>query len=182
MRPQFKERKATQVAAQLLQKAGGNMSYMKLIKLMYLIERKVLAETGRPVTFDHYVSMDHGPVLSRTYNLINEGNPPGVSSLWQECISDPEHYSVELNQPCSPDDLSEVELRAIDAVYDEFGWMNKWDLVEKLHELPEWQDPEGSSIPIKYHDILTAADRTPMEVKAIEADIESLAFAEQIFG
>lgn len=158
------------------------MSYMKLLKLMYLVERRVLTSTGRPVTFDNYVSMTHGPVLSRTYSLINEGNPPGVSSLWQECISDPEHYSVELNRPCSTDELSEVELRAIDAVYKEFGWMDKWGLVEKLHELPEWQDPEGSSTPITYRDILTAVDRTPMEVEAIEADIESLAFAEQILG
>lgn len=183
MRPQFNERKATQVAALLLAKAPGKeMSYMKLIKLMYLVERKTLAETGRPVTFDHYVSMDRGPVLSRTYNLMYEGNPPSVSSLWSECISDPDHYSVSLNQPCAPDDLSDAELKAIDDVFEEWGGMNQWKLVDELHEFPEWQDPQGSSIPITYRDILTAIGRTPMEISAIEAEIDSLGLADQVFG
>lgn len=167
---------------QLLERTGDEMSYMKLIKLMYLIERKTLTETGRPVTFDHYVSMDRGPVLSRTYNLINEGKPPWESSLRRECISEPEHYSVRLNQPCGPEDLSERELEAIDAVYHEFGQMDKWDLVNKLHELPEWQDPKGSSIPIQYRDILTAAGRTPMGISSIEAEIVGLGLADQVFG
>ncbi len=53
----FNERKATQAAAYLLQMRGGTMSYMKLIKLLYLADRAALVRFGRPITTDRYVSM-----------------------------------------------------------------------------------------------------------------------------
>ncbi len=46
------------------------MSYMKLIKLLYLADREALARWGRPITTDTYVAMKHGPVLSYILNLI----------------------------------------------------------------------------------------------------------------
>ena len=61
----FNEVKATQAAARLLRNRGGRMSYMKLIKLLYLADREALSRWGRPITTDKYVSMDKGPVLSR---------------------------------------------------------------------------------------------------------------------
>ena len=53
------------------------MSYMKLIKLLYLADREALLRWGRPITFDAYVSMDRGPVLSSVLDLINGGTAPG---------------------------------------------------------------------------------------------------------
>jgi uncharacterized phage-associated protein len=52
------------------------MSFLKLIKLMYLADRRALLEQGRSITFDRYVSMDHGAVLSQTYNLIVSEEAP----------------------------------------------------------------------------------------------------------
>ena len=72
----FNEAKAAQTAARLLKLRGGRMSYLKLIKLMYLIDREALLRWGRPVTTDCYVSMDKGPILSRTLILS--------SSAWSE--------------------------------------------------------------------------------------------------
>lgn len=65
MRLRFNDRKATQAAALLLQLRGGKMSYMKLIKLLYLADREALLQWGRPITTDRYVSMNRDPVLSR---------------------------------------------------------------------------------------------------------------------
>ena len=46
----FNEAKATQAAARLLFLRGGTMSYVKLIKLLYLADREALIRWGRPVT------------------------------------------------------------------------------------------------------------------------------------
>ena len=46
------------------------MSYLKLIKMLYFLDREALLRWGRPVTTDRYVSMDNGPVVSRIYDLI----------------------------------------------------------------------------------------------------------------
>ena len=53
----FNEEKATQVAGALLLKAGGDMPYLKLIKLLYFVDREALLRWGRPVTTDRLVSM-----------------------------------------------------------------------------------------------------------------------------
>ena len=73
----FNEKKATQAAAHLLKLRGGKMSYMKLIKLLYLADREAILAWGRPITTDGYASMDRGPVLSRVLDLATDGEDPG---------------------------------------------------------------------------------------------------------
>ena len=63
MTPRFNERRATEAAARFLKLRGGRMSYLKLIKLIYFLDREALLRWGRPVTGDRYVSMDNGPVV-----------------------------------------------------------------------------------------------------------------------
>ncbi len=67
------------------------MSYMKLIKLLYLADREALARWGRPITTDSYVSMKHGPVLSEVLNLITD--PLSDQTFWARHISEPEHFA-----------------------------------------------------------------------------------------
>ena len=77
----FNEAKATQAAACLLKLRGGQMSYLKLVKLLYLADREALLRWDRPITTDRYVSMDNGPVLSRVLNLIN-GSYESTTGIW----------------------------------------------------------------------------------------------------
>ena len=66
MQLKYREDGSTQAAARLLKRAGGPMSHMKLIKLLYLADRRALVRWGRPITCDWYVSMPQGPVPSFT--------------------------------------------------------------------------------------------------------------------
>lgn len=183
MQPRFKEKKTTQAACALLRRASGGMNYMVLVKLLYLADREALLRWGRPVTFDRYVSMDKGPVLSRTLDLINEGVPPGWDSYWEDHIGKSGPYEVQISEDCGDGELSEAELELLDQVFDEFGGMGKWELVERLHDiLDEWQDPDGSALPIEVEDILRAGGRTPQEAETIKNELEGVALAEQVFG
>jgi uncharacterized phage-associated protein len=181
MNPKFNEIKTTQAAAYLIKKRGGEKSYMKLIKLLYFADREALTAWGRPITFDRYVSMDHGPVLSQTYELITDGVPPGQDSAWIEHIKNTPNYSVSLIKDPGIAELSQAEMKLLDKIFSEYGSKNRWDLVEIVHQLPEWENPHGSSIPIQYSDILKAANKTPLEISAVESELESLAFAHEIF-
>src|SRR5260370_22608834 len=110
MKPRFNQAKTAQLAALLLKKRGGTMHYMKLIKLMYLIDRGSLLTRRRPLTYDNYVSMPHGPVLSGTLDLINEGPEEGESA-WGCLIAratDPYCVTLRVNEPPT-DELSEAE-------------------------------------------------------------------------
>lgn len=65
----FSERKAAEAAAFLLLKGGGGLELLKLMKLMYLAERESFKKYGESITGDAFVSMQHGPVLSGTYDF-----------------------------------------------------------------------------------------------------------------
>jgi len=178
----FNEKKATQAAAHLLKLRGGQMSYMKLIKLLYLADRAALLNWGRPITTDRYMSMDRGPVLSRILDLATDGENPGAKSIWAEVISDPNHYDIKLKGNPADDELSDAELSVLDAIFAEYGKMSRWDLVEVTHRLPEWKNPHGSAIPITYADILKAGGKTDLEAAAIEDEISDLAEADALLG
>ena len=181
MRPRFSEKKTAEAAALLLSLRGGLMSYMKLIKLLYIVDREALLSWGRPVTYDAYVSMDKGPVLSRTLSLITDGTEPGRQSDWNALISEPDHYEVHLRHSEFPTgELSDAEVQLIRHVFGQYGHLSRWELVDFVHGLPEWQDPEGSVTPISYADILAAGDRTEAEIRAIEDELEFLAMTDSI--
>lgn len=176
MKPQFQQTKATQLAALLLKKQGGRMYYIKLIKLMYLIDREALLRWGRSMTRDSYVSMDNGCVLSSTYNLITQETLG--ESYWKQFISAPQGYQVVLEREPEFDELSRAELSLIEEVYAQFGEWDRWKLVDYTHALPEWTDPQGSSIPIDYKAVLKAGGKTEQEIYEILGELEETALFE----
>ena len=164
----YRQERATQAAARLLKLRGGTMAYMKLLKLLYLADRKALLEHGRPITYDRFVSMDHGPVLSQTYNLIVAEEAPEGHSYWRQYISEPSNYEVSLVKDAPNGALSRAQEGILESVFAEFGSMNRWKLVEFCHTLPEWVDPKGSSIPIALSDVLRAGGLEIEDVEAVE--------------
>jgi uncharacterized phage-associated protein len=164
----------------MLQLRGGRMHYLKLIKLLYLVDRESLQRWGIPVTTDRYVSMDHGPVVSRIYSLIVEDKP---KPQWAEYISAPVgDYEVELRKEAPTDKLSRAEEQLICEVFAKYGHMNRWKIVDYLHTLPEWQDPQGTSIPIHVRDILKAGGESEEEIQATLRELEAVHVADATFS
>ena len=180
--PNFREDKATQAACLLIQKEGGEINYMKLIKLLYIADRKRLLSKGRPITFDTYYSLDLGPILSNVRDLITTESAPGVKSVWKEHIS-MVGYRVQINKTCSLKPLSQAEIAALEQTYNELGHFNQWKISDWTHQhCPEWKNPDGSAIRIEYRDILMRNGKTEMEAVEIEKELQALAHAERCFG
>ncbi len=174
MRFRFNEKKTVQAAAHLLMLSGGTLSYMVLIKLLFLADRRTLVEQGQPITGATMVSMKHGPVLSEVLDLINEGEKQG--GPWADCISPPFAYEVhlEVDKP-EVDELSRYEMRVLGEIHARFGGMDRWALVDWLHEnIPEWKDPDGSVLPIRFADVLRAHDVPEQDIQKIRTDAEFL--------
>ncbi len=76
------------------------------------------------------------------------------------------------------DELSPAEEALIEEIFTKYAHLSRWDLVNLSHNLVEWQDPQGSAIPIEYRDVLRAGNKTQSEIAAIEAELEALAAAE----
>lgn len=163
----FSEIRVTQMAAYLLKKQGGRMAYLKLLKLLYLVERQAMAKWGEPISGDSFVSMPQGPVLSQTYDLIKNDS----TSPWCHLIKGDSNWEVSLVHEISIDDLDELspaEIKIIDQVFEEFGKMSRFEIVKYTHDnCKEWQDPHGSSYPIKPESVYRAMGKNENQVKKL---------------
>jgi uncharacterized phage-associated protein len=183
MRPRYREDKATQAAARLLKLRGGKMSHLKLIKLLYLVEREALARFGAPLSYDTYVLMPHGPVVSSTLDRINTSEAY-QGGYWDRHIAPKVDHEVSLRSrdAVPTDQLSPAELALIDEIFNRYGHWSRWQLVEFTHKLPEWIDPQGSSIPISAEEILRNEGYSEEDIAQVKAEWAEAAYASSVFA
>lgn len=163
----FDEQKAANAAAYFLFRSGGpmEMEVLKLMKLLYLAERRSFELFGEPLIGDRLVSMPHGPVLSLTYNHMN-GELDSAPGGWDDWIGGRFDHMLGLcagREIRSPEQdllaLSELDLEILDAVWRDFGHMSAFELRDYTHRYcPEWRDPRGSMIPMTYGDLFQALE------------------------
>ena len=155
----FNERRATQIAARYLSKAGGRMREIILVKFMYVTERAALERWGYPLTWDRLCRLPLGPAPSYILNLAS-GNTLTYdgSRYWSEHIDHVRERGQRreipwcvLRVPTGADTLPKAALDLIDEVYETYKSV---DIVDFVHRLPEHIDPNGSSLPLPYADVL----------------------------
>ena len=179
----FDQEKATAAASFLLRLRGGRMSYLKLIKLLYLADRDALMRWGFNITTDRYVSMDQGPVVSNIYNLVTIDERDSV--FWSRYITPPlGQYEVELRADgvIPEDQLSRAEEELLTEIFARYGSWGRWQLRDYTHDLGEWKNPHGSSIPIEPQDILRAQGQSEEQIHEALSDFHEAEFADQVFG
>jgi len=160
----YDPRKAAQTIAYLAVKNGRQpLNILKAIKLLYLADRESVRRSGFSIQDEPHYSMPHGPVNSTTYRFINGEVPPESTDGWGEFLTDRNEHRVGLTNPQIDvddlDELSDAEIAVLDDVWDQFGHMTEWQLVEWTHDphnVPEWEDPKGSSAPIPLRRMMDA--------------------------
>ncbi len=164
----FHPQKTVEAAATLLKLHGKPMKYLGLLKMLYLADRLALQKMDQPITGDHYVSMDYGPVLSGVYDLIKGKPVDEALPLWSKFISTHQNYCVNLLSDPGNDELCEEEEEIIHQVYQQFGCLDPFLVAGWTHNLPEWQDPHGSAIPIPVEVILKNLGKSDSEIAEIQ--------------
>lgn len=183
IRFRFNSIKTTQAAAYLLRRHKGRMSKGILIKLLYLADRELLAKRGQPLTGDQPVSMENGPVLSKTYDLM-KGAALEDRAYWEQYVSDARKGESEimLKQQAGTDQLSKSELDTLEAIDHRFGKFSWKELVAFCHTLPEWKDPGKSSNLIFIEKVLEAIGKSKEEISEIENQATESAFLDLVIS
>lgn len=153
----FRQSKAAQAAAFLLERHGGTLEHLKLVKMLYLADRLCLELHARSLLDDRRVAMKHGPVLSMTLDCINGRADTG--SGWSELITRRSNNTVSLAIPAeliSYSELSAVDREVLSEVYVRHGDTPTFKLVDFTHEggCPEWSDPGDGARDISLDDVL----------------------------
>ena len=93
--------------------------------------------------------MPHGPVNTTTYEFLKGEVHPDQAAGWREFLLDRSDHRIGLeNENIDPDDLDELsdaDIAVLDAVWDQFGGVNQWQLrdwTRDPHNVPEWGRPE----------------------------------------
>ncbi|MEM6839542.1 MAG: Panacea domain-containing protein [Cyanobacteria bacterium P01_C01_bin.120] len=166
----FHPEKAVEAAAILLKLHGKPMKYLGLLKMLYIADRLALQQMEQPITGDHYVSMDYGPVLSGVYDLIKNKHVNEALPIWSKFVSPRNASYVSLRRDPGVRELCEEEEEILEQVYRSFGHLDPFHVAEWTHNLPEWQDPHGSTIPISIEKILQSIGKTEDEIEEIRQE------------
>lgn len=175
--------KSLQAAGVLLQLEDGRMPYIRLLKLLYIADRELLAETAASVTGDRACAMKKGPVLSHVYSLIK--GESSRSQEWFESI-ETQGYAVKLKRDRGRGRLSRGEIEKLVEVSERHRNQDHWEISDLTHDFPEWRQhfPEGAcsgSYAIPWQDILRAQGKEEM-ILAVEVEEAARRHLDEVFG
>jgi uncharacterized phage-associated protein len=176
--------KATEAACLFLEHGGGQMNIMKLVKLLYLLDRLSLDRRGAPVTGGDYLSMRNGPVTSEVLDLINAGRLIGErDQRWERCISDRTNHEVKLEQMPGRENLSDSEVKLLAEIWAQHGGKNEWQLVEWCHaNCKEWTPVSNGCAPIAVEQVGVALGKSAAEVARLRQEAIELNQLDEIFA
>jgi len=179
----YNPKKATQAAAYLVSLNGGRMGLWRMLKLIYLFDRKSLVETGSTITGDALDNLPHGGTPSRIYdNTKSHRDERFKDAVWQEYLTESIENEVKLKTPnFSTDELSEFERDLIRQIWERFGNLSAQSLYRFIHDLPEFKDPEGSSTRIDPEEILRYEKWTDEQIAHADREAKRQYFLTQIF-
>ncbi len=144
------------------------MNYMRLLKVLYIAEREILAEASTPLTGSSVVAMKRGPVLEDVLHLIRGEH--SATAKWAAYIQ-VDRFSLEMIRDPGVKLLSRYVSRKLEEVATRYENFDEWAMVDVTHRLPEWQrnDPGDSSKEIPLAHILEAVGRLD-KLKSIVAN------------
>lgn len=153
--------KIVQLAAAFIRRAGTSLNYTKLIKLMYLADRRSLIETGMPITGDEMCALPNGPIISYTLNCISGAGDEQWDSFFRK-----DGYDLVMMRDPGEDLLSPYEMHIVDELHREHLSRNFGAMIEYTHRLPEWRknNPGRSMRPIYTKDVFEAAGKSREEI------------------
>ena len=153
--------KASQIIAYLALKGRDrSIDMLKAIKLLYIAEREHMRRYAIPMLDEPRAALPNGPVNSFTYDRVGGETLPPSSGM--TAVLSKNAHSLRVCEGIEEDDLDELsdaEAETLDHVWDMVGNLDQWQLVAWTHDnqnVPEWQDPNGSSVPIELEAIMAA--------------------------
>ena len=180
----FQIGKATEAACAFLERAGGQLNVMKLVKLCYLLDRLSLDRRGIPVVGGDYLSMRNGPVTSELLDLINAGRLEGEpDSRWERCMSDRVNHEIKLERMPEREHLADAEVALLDQIWAEHGAKDQWELVAWCHaHCAEWTPGARGCAPIAVERIGMALAKSPEQIRRLTQESVELNQLDEIFA
>ena len=180
----FQIGKCTEAVCEFLDRAGGQINVMKLVKLLYLLDRLSLDRRGIPVVGGDYLSMRNGPVTSEVLDLINSGRLQGEADpRWEQCLSDRVNHEIKLERKPARLHISDAEIGLIDAIWAEHGGRDQWQLRDWCHDhCGEWTPLARGCAPIAVERIAQSLGKPSELIQKLSREAVELNRLDEIFA
>lgn len=174
----FDHLKSVQTIAYFVRKSGGSAEKLKLIKLIYLADRLSFARRGKPINFDSYLSLPHGPIASSALNGMDHNlNGPA----WEALALAPNRKDVTIVGDVTDDRLSRADVAILDATWNEFGGMTASQIRNWTHKhCAEYVEVgPAASLPIDLSEIMAQVgiadpDNAAREIRTLQKEVGRL--------
>lgn len=180
-----KTEKMIQAAAVLLRlPTQRRMSYLRLLKLLYIADRESLRRAMRPIIGTRLVAMKNGPMHSEVFDLVRGQHSD--EPLWSNHIQR-DGYQVELVKDPGVSELSRFEIRMLTETFEQFASRDDWEIVEETHGFPEWDKnyPDRSantSRTIPLEDLIDAVGQSAEKKEVILEEAKQDAAIDRLFA
>ncbi len=172
--------KIVQVVNFLLKLNEYSINYTKLLKLLYITDRKALNNWNVTITKDTYANIPKGPILSKVYDLIRKRGHSEYQKIW-DCYFKKHGNKLisNIENKLEDDKLSDREIQLLKTLNEKYKNYSYGDMIDEVHELPEWKEnynilkkesPWKKSFPLTINEILRKLGRADNEIKELEED------------
>ena len=157
----------------------------RLMKLVYLADRKSLIEHGRPITYSELKAMKHGPVVNRAMRVVHDGLDGGERHMYLKCPSkrapgdDAKKRPVSASRSLGRDDLdllSDESMAVIKETWNE--WKDVQDIVAATHDLEEYRNCDEWDDDISFYSVLSAGlggERSEADIRLEAQNLDQVA-------
>lgn len=167
----FDVRKAIAAAGFVCQQNDGRCDLLKLIKILYLADRTALTRWHRPITGDDLWSLEHGPIVSKVYDLIR-GRAMGPEMVaWAQAFNPRDGDIVSVKGEISSKPLSRREKAVLLEAFNKIHPLSIGQVIDFMHSLPEWRNPGKSAEKIDARSIFFHENLGIEQVNEIEDDL-----------
>jgi len=161
----------------ILKLSDSKMNYTKLIKLLYIADKKSLELSGQTITDDYYVNMHNGPVLSELYDCIKftKGeniHPKDINNAQMFSkyfiVKDYDIFdniSGKVDVPIN--ELSPFEENLLKDIVTKFKDFSFTDMIKYVHNadlFPEYHDPGCTSSSVNLKEMLKSVGMSDEEI------------------
>lgn len=125
------------ISKKLIRRFGKNApDAHKIFKILYFADQKHLTKYGRPITGDHYIAMEHGPVPSRIYDMVKilRGDSLIEDTMNLGKSFDVSGHFIFPKQNPAMDEFSESDLDCIEESLEENQDLSFDELKRKSHD------------------------------------------------
>jgi len=161
---------------------------LKIVKLLYLIDKKHLLKYGEIITGDEYYKLEYGPVPTTTYDLLRDIRDnrnmayPELSSLLKKIFKPLTNSPVTVFCAESNPDLevfSQNEINTIYSIIAEFGKCSGGNLIDITHKDAAWNEGIGNN-PIDFRLFFSGESYSPAVLQKMEDEQENRDFLDQL--